>query len=332
MTQRLTRRRVLRAAAGFVAATMPIRLRAKETISYAYLLDPSHDAVVYAMTHGKVVSELIDVEVKALAIPALIQATAARQFDVIQTAAISLPRALDQGLKLTILSTALRYHQSGEGADIWVAADSPIKSVAEVKGKTLGVYGISSTGITLVRLALWKKYGLNVALQGGDINYVELPAPALPAALATGKIDAATLIHSQAYAAAKSGQFRSIAQTARDMYELFGLRMVSAVNVGYAEKLADRPQAFEEFDRLLKASVDYALSHLDEVSSAVGRATGEDPDFFKAWFGRYSDFPAVISDQDIAAIGKLFELSQELGLLKNYPPPASLVWDHALRA
>ena len=329
---RINRRRVLKAAAASVVmAALPVRGRAKETLTYAYLVDPSHDAVVYAMTHGKVASDLIEVETKALAIPALIQATSARQFDVIETAVISLPRARDQGLELSILSTALRYNKSGEGADIWVKADSPIHSVGELKGKTLGVYGISSAGITLVRLALWKKYGLNVALQGGDLNFVELPAPALPAALASGKIDAATLIHSQAYAASKSGDFRSIAHTALDMYDIFKLRMVSAVNVGYPEKLRARPQAYEEFDRLLKASVDYALAHLDEVAEAVAKTSGVEPDFFKAWFARYSDFPAVVSAQDIRAIDKLYELSKELGLLKDYPPAASLVWDHALR-
>lgn len=333
MTRDLNRRRVLKGAtAGAVAAAMPIRARAKEKIRYAYLLDPSHDAVVYGMTHGKVTSDLIDVEVQALAIPALIQATSARQYDVVQTAVISLPRGLDQGLKLSILSTALRYNKSGEGADIWVKADGPIKSIADLKGKTLGVFGLGSAGVTLIRIALWKKYGLNVALQGGDLTFVELPASAMPSALAAGRIDAATLIHAQAYAASKSGEFRSIAETASDMYELYKLRMVSAVNACYPEKLNARPELYEEFDRMLKGSVDYALADLEEVSEAVGKATGQEPDFFKTWFGRYSDFPADVSAQDVTAIDKLFELSKELGLLKDYPPAASLVWDHALRA
>ena len=333
MTRRPSRRAVLGgAAAAAISAAVPIRARAKETVSFAYLLDPSHDAVVYAMTHGRVKSDLIDVEVKSLAIPALIQATSARQFDVVQTAVVALPRAAEQGLDLKILSTGLRYHKSGEGADIWVTPDSPLKTAADLKGKTLGVYAIGSAGITLVRLALWKKYGLNVALQGGDINFVELPAPGLPAALATGKIDAATLIHSQAYAAGKTGQFRSIAHTAQDMYELFGLRMVSAVIAGYPDKLAARSRVFEEFDRLLKASVDYALANLDEVAEAVGKATDQEPDFFKVWFQRYSDFPAVVTEQDVKAINKLWELSKELGILKSYPDAASMVWEHALRA
>lgn len=320
---------------GLLAACLAVGLAggaaAKEKITFAYLLDPSHDAVVYALKNGKVKSDLIDVEVRSLAIPALIQATSARQYDVVQTAVISIPRAEKQGLKLAILSTALRYHQSGEGADIWVKTDSPIKSVEDLKGKTVGVYGISSTGITLIRLALWKKYGVNVSLQGGDMRFVEMPAPALPAALSTGRIDAATLIHSQAFAASKSGEFRSVAHTAKDMYETFGLRMVSAVNVGYPDKLEARPAAYREFNRLLKASLDYALSHQDEVFTAVGKETNVDPAFFKHWFSSYSEFPAVITAQDIQAIEKVWALSKELGLIDSYPDPKDLIWSGALR-
>ena len=78
---------------------------------------------------------------------ALIQATAAKTYDVVMTAVIGIPRANSQGLKLTILSTALRNHPSGEGADIWVKADSPIKTPKDLKDKTIGVYALIGKAI-----------------------------------------------------------------------------------------------------------------------------------------------------------------------------------------
>ena len=138
----------------------------------------------------------------------------------------------EMGLELRVLSTALRYHKSGDGAHIWVRKGSPYKTINDLKGKTIATYGLQSTGITLVRLALWKKYGVNVQFENGDFKWQQLPAPALPGALATDKVEAATLIHSQAYQASKSGDFVPVARTAEDMFELFKLRMVSAVNVG----------------------------------------------------------------------------------------------------
>ena len=48
---------------------------AKEKITFAYLLDPSYDAIVWPLKTGKVKSDLIDVEMKSLDIPALLQIT-----------------------------------------------------------------------------------------------------------------------------------------------------------------------------------------------------------------------------------------------------------------
>jgi NitT/TauT family transport system substrate-binding protein len=106
---------------------------------------------------------------------------------------------------------------------------------------------------------------------------------------------------------------------------------VAAVNVGYPEKIAARPEAYKEFDRMLKASVDYALAHLDEVSTAVGKEKNIEPGFFKAWFTRFSDFPAAISEDDLKAIEINWKESKELGLIKEYPNVRDLVWKDAIR-
>ena len=69
----------------------------------------------------------------------------------------------------------------------------------DLTGKKLAVYSLGSSGITLIRIALANAHGFNVDLESGDIEFVEMPPPAMPAALESGTIDAATLIHSQAY-------------------------------------------------------------------------------------------------------------------------------------
>src|SRR5690348_7288396 len=269
----IKRRSVLKLIAAPALMTVASRGFAKEKVTYAYLLDPAYDAVTWAMSNGKVKSDQIEVEARSLAIPQLIQATSAKQYDVIMTAVIAIPPAAARGLELKVLSTALQQSAAGEGAGIWVKSDSAIKNPKELKGKTLGSYALRSTGYTQVRLALIKKYGLNANLEGGDVKQVEIQAPNLPGALAAGQIDAATLIHSQAFRALKSGEFRAIAETGRDNIEAFGMRFISALNVSYPEKLAQRPDAFKEFDRMFRESVQYALTHKDEVFGAVGQKT-----------------------------------------------------------
>src|ERR1044071_2025814 len=129
----IKRRTVLKALAANVVAAHSLMTVArpgvaKEKVTYAYLLDPAYDAVTWAMSNGKVKSDLIDVEARGLAIPQLIQATSAKQYDVVMTAVIAVPPAAARGLDLKVLSNALQQSAAGEGAGIWVKSDSALKS------------------------------------------------------------------------------------------------------------------------------------------------------------------------------------------------------------
>ena len=330
----MKRRNVLKliAAPAVLTLVRPLGASAKEKVTYAYLLDPAYDAVTWAMANGKVGSDLIEVEARGLAIPQLIQATSAKQYDVIMTAVIAVPPAAARGLQLRVLSVALQQSAAGEGAGVWVKSDSPIKDPRDLKGKSLGSYALRSTGYTQVRLALVKKYGLNAALEGGDLRQVEIQAPNLPGALAAGQIDAATLIHSQAFRAIKSGEFRVIAETGRDNIEVFGMRFISALNVSYPERLAQRPDAFKEFDRVFRESVRYALANRAEVFGAVGKQYDLPPEFFDWWFEKSSDVPGVFDEEHAKIVMKFYELSKEIGMIDAYPDIRTLVWENALRA
>ena len=170
---------------------------------------------------------------------------------------------------------------------------------------------------------------MNVDVAGGDFIFVEMPGPSLLAALSQQKTDAATFILSQTYLATSSGQFRPIAQPARDMYELWGLQMIPSVNVSYPEKLQARPEAFREFNRMIKASVDYLGANPDEVYSAVAREQNIDKAFFPTLFKSYAEYPGVISAQDRKAIAKTWELAQKFKLLNNVPDVDRFIWSGA---
>jgi NitT/TauT family transport system substrate-binding protein len=322
----------LLAAPAILTLVRPLAAQEKQKVTFAYLLDPAYDAVTWAMMNGKVKSDFITVEARGLAIPQLIQATAAKQYDVVMTAVIGIPPATERGLDLRVLSTALQVAPPGEGGGVWVRRDSPIQKPEDLKGKSLGSYALRSTGYTQIRIALQKKYGLAMALEGGDVKQVEIQAPNLPGALTANQVDAATLIHSQAYRAARSGEYRVIAETARDNIGLFDMRFISAVNVAYPERLAQRPDAYREFSRVLRASADYALANRDEVFGAVGKQANLEPDFFTWWFEKSSTVPCFFDDSHAEAIMRLYELSREFGMLKSFPDIRKLAWEHAPKA
>jgi NitT/TauT family transport system substrate-binding protein len=307
------------------------RSQARTKVTYAYLLDPAFDAVVWAIQNGKVKSDLIDLEASGLLIPQLLQATSTKQFDVVMTAVIGVPAAAARGLDLRILSAALHASPVGEGGGVWVKKDSPIKSVTALKGKTMATYGLRSTGYMFVREAMRRKFGLNMALEGGDVRQVEVQAPNLPAALATGQADAATLIHSQAWRAMQSGDFVNICETGKILNEYYE-PLVSAINVSYPERLAARPEAFAEFNRMFKASSDYALRNRDEVFGAMAKQANIDRKFFDWWFDKTTTVPGIFGDAQFKAVSQAWQIGKDMGMIANLPDLRNFVWDKTLRA
>ena len=76
---------------------------AKEKLSVALNVDPSHLAMTYALRTGKVTSDVVDIDLHFLDINALTQAVSTKRFDILQLSALAVPRAVKQGLAMKIL-------------------------------------------------------------------------------------------------------------------------------------------------------------------------------------------------------------------------------------
>ena len=322
----------LAAAVGIIGVLAAGAAAAKEKMTYAYLADPALEGVLYGIKSGKITSDLIEIETSALQVPALIASTPTKNYDVLMNAVMAIPFAKRRGLELVVLSSALRSAKGRLGSGIWVKDSSPYKSMADLKGKTIGSYSLRATGTTWIRIALWKKHGMDVSYKGGDFSWVQLPAPTLLSALESGQVDAATLIHAQAFAAKSSGKYRVLAYTNQDNRELFGADTLSAVHVTYPEKLAARPEAFKEFNRMLLASIQYANDNTAEVGAAIAKQTAKiSPEYFAAWLKDYAYVPGVVTAEDETAMTTVWTMAKEMGILKKVPDAKSVIWEHALR-
>ena len=92
-----------------------------------------------------------------------------------------------------------------------------------------------------------------------------------------------------------------------------------------------RSEAFREFNRMLKASVDYAVANSDEVGRALAKTQNIEPGFFTAWLKRFSTFPGAVSDNDLKAMETVWSNAKEMGILKKYPKASTVVWKYAIR-
>jgi NitT/TauT family transport system substrate-binding protein len=129
---------------------------AKEKLSIALNVDPSHAAMTYALRNGKVKSDVVDVDLHFLDVKALTQAASSKRFDILQFSALAVPRAITQGLSMKVLGVSSN-GPPGSGRDIWVKKDSPLQKPADLKGKTLGVYSLATGSVTLVALRFQRR-------------------------------------------------------------------------------------------------------------------------------------------------------------------------------
>ena len=72
-------------------AFAPLPAAAKDKISYAYLIDPALEGVLYGIKTGKVTSPAIEIAATPLPIPALIQSTTTKQYVVVMTTGLNAP-------------------------------------------------------------------------------------------------------------------------------------------------------------------------------------------------------------------------------------------------
>ncbi len=112
------------------------------------------------------------------------QAFAAGAIDLAEGSATGVMSAAAEGIKSKIIASICRESKKGFSTAFYVKASSPIKTVAEMKGKIVGVNGFQTAGHLWLKAALEKN-----GLTDKDVTITPVPFPAMQAALTSGKID-----------------------------------------------------------------------------------------------------------------------------------------------
>jgi len=92
--------------------------------------------------------------------------------------------AAAEGVKAKMIASVSRESKRGFSTSFYVKADSPIKSVADLKGKIVGINGFSTSGHLWLKAALEKH-----DVKEGDLTTTPISFPAMQQALEAGKID-----------------------------------------------------------------------------------------------------------------------------------------------
>lgn len=310
-----------------LAASTPAA--SKEIITMVHPHDPIFEASMWPILNGKVKSDKVEFQVTFTSIQAVIQAAQTKQYDLVPMVTQVLPRLVDRGLGFKVISTNQRYQFDGGGSHLYVKADGPIKSVADLKGKTIGVSSLNSSGVTASRVVLLEKYKANVALDGGDFKWVTMPLAVLVTALQSGRIDAAVLSNQQDYEALHNQkEFRVLVP--EGLKDAVGVSVPTTMVISYDDKLSARPEAFVEAARMLNESAKYVRAHPDEVFTAVAKKDNADIGYMKWYFKNYADIPYDLTTDDLKGIQAFWDAAKKLQIVKGTPPVKSVIWDRAI--
>jgi NitT/TauT family transport system substrate-binding protein len=177
-----------------------------------------------------------------------------------------------------------------------VAADSPIRSAADLAGRTVAVNNVKNIGEVTIRKA--------VEDAGGDsasIDFVELAFPDMPAAVVGGDVDAAWVVEPFLTVATGQGARPVLANFAEAVDDLTVATYFTTEQV-----LAEEPELVDDFQAAIAESLQYAQDNPDEVRRIVTTYTQIAPEV-----AEQMALPAFPQEIDVASVETVAELMQE---------------------
>lgn len=236
----------------------------------------------------------------------------AGQVEIVMTGAVPLVAAVANGAPVMAILGA-EDHVEPATTGLMVKADSPVETLEDLKGKKIGLPGISSPQGLATLIALE-----GVGIGPKDVSLVNLPFDAVVESAQNGQVDA-TFPIGLFYTLAKTQGFREFPDVIRPLDDTPAI--IYAAARPWAEQNAETLGAFVA--AMQKA---YADANADEgLVRAVDREqTRLPPDFIDS--RPIVDFTAAF---DREAWNRMNEGLAKFGFLPNVPKPGDYIWDGA---
>jgi sulfonate transport system substrate-binding protein len=276
---------------------------AKKVIRIAY--QPSSSLTVLAKAKGFFEEEFAKdgIEVsynQFVAGPPMVEGLAGQRLDIANLGPLPAISSRASGIDVKVVARA---YSDDLYYGLLIRPDSPIKSVAELKGKKVAVQ--VGSGAHLFFMLLLQQNGL----KNSDVNTVNLPTSEHRAALETGNVDA--VVTWQPFVAslelAKSGKVLATSQNV--------LRTVG-VYLARNEFAQQNPQLVERFLKVHKRAADYLAKNPDEALAVVSKEN-KIPVEALAKSVKTIDWSLQITDDDIKTLVQAKDFLKETNVLKK---------------
>jgi NitT/TauT family transport system substrate-binding protein len=259
------------AAAAAVAVARPARAQtpaAADALRVGLTPGDSVTPCVYAQHAGTFAKAGLAVDFKTLNNGAAVAAAVAGgSLDVGNSNTLSLVLQHSRGIPVTIVAPCTLYLAKAPYGGLLTLADSPIRTAHDLIGKTLSVTSLNDLQSLSIRAWLDQN---NVEFQA--VRILELPPPAVLAALAEGRIDAGTAFEPIFSQAILSKKYRVFAADE----DAVAKRFQDTAWFANADWAAAHRDLVNRFARVIRAANVYVDAHESETIPLVAAATGID--------------------------------------------------------
>jgi len=273
---RITRRDLCVGAGALVGASAaPRAAKAQQltTIRVASTLDDNVTPILYGQQAGIFKKYGLDVQVQTFPSGAAqAAALAGGAIEIGKSSMLSLISGHLRGVNFRLVSGAGLYLSNKPFSGMVVAKSSPIRTAADLNGKTASSPSLRDLGEISIKEWMDQHGGDSSTLKG-----VELPNAAVAQALAQGRIDVAVLDNPTLYQAVTSGAARVLARS----YDAIGKRFLMSAwfcMPAYAEK---NPDVLRGFAKAFYESASYTDAHHGQTVDLLARFSHIDADVIR---------------------------------------------------
>jgi NitT/TauT family transport system substrate-binding protein len=266
----MNRRTMVAAVAAFAAGPLRVSSQQLTPLTIAGVPEESIAPALYAAQNGAFRRAGLDVTIQSQSSGSAIAAgVAGGTYGIGKSSLVSLITAKSKGLPFVLVAGGGLYNAKNPNTAIVVRADSPIKTAADLNGKTLAVSALN--GIYTLSTRAW------MDANGGDsttLHEVELPIGAVAEAVVSGRIASGALIDPELAEALAAGKVRVLTYNYTAIAPLF-------MYAGWfctADYLVKNHATVAAFARAMREAATYVNAHPLETIPLLAKFTANDPE------------------------------------------------------
>jgi ABC-type nitrate/sulfonate/bicarbonate transport system substrate-binding protein len=311
------------------ALLAPVQVFASDTecraITVATLDSDGQRGAWYALERGLIETNT-NFTLTYLQVPALVQATASDQFNIIETSMPGFVRArLASGQNIRIVGIVGAV--AGNLHSIYTRNDSTIQSAEDLRGKTIGIFALGSTIANQAQIVLNEGYGIDLSINSNDLRIVELDPPTLLNALRRGDVDAAVLNFQAEWLAMNDNDLRKVMSTAEEFRNLLdGALPLASYYTASNAYVTENMACVQEFQRVLRASVAYAEENVASFSAEIEAVTGVPSGYVEYyWDPQNYQFVGTTDAEVVGWAQRYHDVAFQLGYLPVSPDLSEII-------